>query len=168
MRRYVVVLLAAGVALVGLARFAPTGAQEPAAKAKTAEPEPTAGRIVPVVALKPGESKEMLLSTSCPLVSRGIGLHVRDPKDPTARPERDQAWTRDGVTVTFDPAPDTSPMAAAAGGVHLFLVKVTAAAEAKPGLLDLHVADSTCSGTCLTDFRVLVEGKGRTGRGAAK
>ncbi|MBO0698645.1 MAG: hypothetical protein J2P46_09640 [Zavarzinella sp.] len=167
MRGYLVALLAAGVAVIGFATFAPTGAQEPAAKAKAAEPEPTPGRIVPVVALKPGESKEMLLSTSCALTTRGYGLYVRDPKDAPARPERDKPWTRDGVTVTFDKTPDSSPMAAAAGGVHLFLVKVTAAADAKPGLLDLHVADSTCSGTCLTDFRVLVlaqEKSHRTGR----
>ncbi|HKB02810.1 MAG TPA: hypothetical protein VKD90_11355 [Gemmataceae bacterium] len=154
MRRYLVPLLA-GVALIGLATFAPTGAQEPAAKPKAAEPDPTAGRIVPVVAVKPGESKEMLLSTSCALATRGAGLHVRDPKA-SARPDRDKAWTRDGVTVTFDTTPDNSPMTAVAGGVHLFLVKVTAAADAKPGRIDLHVADSTCSGTCLTDFRVLV------------
>jgi hypothetical protein len=36
------------------------------------------------------------------------------------------------------------------------VVKVSAAQEAKPALVNLHIADETCSGTCDTGFRVLV------------
>ena len=37
-----------------------------------------------------------------------------------------------------------------------FQVTVTAASDAKPGLMEMHLVDSTCSGHCKTDFRVLV------------
>jgi hypothetical protein len=33
---------------------------------------------------------------------------------------------------------------------------VTASKDAKPGLIELHLNDATCSGHCSTDFRVLV------------
>jgi hypothetical protein len=41
-------------------------------------------------------------------------------------------------------------------GLNAFLVRVTAAADAREGLHELHIADETCGGTCATDFRVLV------------
>ena len=38
-------------------------------------------------------------------------------------------------------------------GINAFVVKVTAAENAKPGLLNLHLADTTCSGSCASDRR---------------
>ena len=155
-------LIAVGVAILG---FAPTGAEEP--KTKPAEPAGINPRIVPVLVIKPGETKEMMLSTSCALVTRGYGLHFRDLKDGKyVRQDEGKVWKQDGLTVEFDSTADQTyktgkdkVAAVAERGLQLFTVKVTAAADAKPGLIELHVADSTCAGTCETDFRILIVAK---------
>jgi hypothetical protein len=77
--------------------------------------------------------------------------------------EAGKVWKRDGVTVEVPDFVEATKVAAAplysplkAKGIDAFVVKVTAAKDAKPGLYDLHVADETCAGTCDTDFRVLI------------
>jgi hypothetical protein len=77
--------------------------------------------------------------------------------------EEQTVWKQDGVTVEV---PNFSEAVAAAGaasyaplknaGLWAFVVKVSAADEARPGVINLHIADETCSGTCDTDFRVLI------------
>lgn len=125
-------------------------------------------RIVPVVAVGPGEVKTMLLSTSCSLITRGRGLvlvGMRDGKRIANEADRPNTPVRDdgkvfkhrGVTVEF--VTDAKQLPPAANLVNYFLVRVTAAKDAEPGLLDLHVQDETCSGTCHTDLRVLVTSK---------
>jgi hypothetical protein len=44
-------------------------------------------------------------------------------------------------------------------GLSAFVVTVSAAKDAKPRQIEMHLADETCSGTCETDFRVLVVGQ---------
>ncbi len=41
-------------------------------------------------------------------------------------------------------------------GIQVFEVTVTASKDAKPGLMNMHLLDATCSGHCNTDFRVFV------------
>ena len=134
---------------------------------------PDKAKIVPVVMLKPGESRELLLSTWCTVgVTRGGGLSVREmaddhapgPKDATSKDGK--TWRRSGVTVAvpdFQAASTTaaSPEFAAlkAQGIDAFYVKIAADTDAKRGLYELHVADSTCSGFCSADIRVLVVGR---------
>jgi len=152
--------LALVIIVCAIAAFASfTGADE---LTPSAQPEPSKGRIVPVVVLKPGESRELHLSTSCALITRGRGLLVREMKSGVAQKES-TIWERDGVTVEV---PNFSEAVAAAGaashlplktaGLWAFVVKVSATDEARPGLINLHIADETCGGTCETDFRVLV------------
>src|SRR5262245_16789349 len=59
-------------------------------------------RIIPVLALKAGESKELLLSTWCSLnATRGVGLTLREMKNDHADNMKDEkAWQRDGISVT--------------------------------------------------------------------
>jgi hypothetical protein len=130
------------------------------------KPDPARDRrIVPVVAVGPGEVKTMLLSTSCSLITRGRGLvligmrggkRIPSEVDRPDTPVRDEGkvFKHRGVTVEF--ITDAKQLPPAANSVNYFLVRVTAAKDAEPGLLDLHVQDETCSGTCHTDMRVLV------------
>ncbi|MBX9627625.1 MAG: hypothetical protein K2X82_27740 [Gemmataceae bacterium] len=126
-------------------------------------PQPEAPRrIVPVVVLKPGEVKELTLCAPCPLLTRGGGLRVSGMGDPGEGKER-TVWTKGGLTVSVPKMGDAFTAAQAPAYKPLadkvlspFVVTVRASADARPGLTDLHVADETCSGTCETDFRVLV------------
>jgi hypothetical protein len=129
-------------------------------------------RIVPVVVLKPGETKELLLSTWCTVgITRGKGLSVRelraDGNDPFPDKNRKdpRVWTGDGVTVKvpdFDEATEFTRQAKfkplAKDHIEVFKVTVSAAKDAKPRAFEMHLADNTCAGTCTTDFRVLVVG----------
>jgi hypothetical protein len=72
-------------------------------------------------------------------------------------------WKKDGVTVSVPNMNEATQAAAAPAykplsdkGLSTFIVTVKAAKDAKPRLIDMHLADETCSGTCDTDFRVLV------------
>jgi hypothetical protein len=127
--------------------------------------EPARAKIVPVVLLKAGEQKELLLSMRCTAgATRSGGLDVRE----VGAAERNgfqssKAWNQNGVTVevpSFDEgrkqasSPRFAPLKKA--GIDAFSVKITAAKDAKPGAYNLHLADFTCNGTCETDFRVLV------------
>ena len=127
------------------------------------QPKPEAPRrIVPVVVLKPGEVKELTLCAPCPLLTRNSGLRVSGMGDPGEGKER-TVWTRGGLTVSvpkmgeaYDAARAPAYKPLADKGLSPLVVTVRAAPDARPGLTDLHVADDTCSGTCETDFRVLV------------
>jgi hypothetical protein len=141
------------------AAFRGSVAQEP--KAATPTPEPSR-RIVPVVALKPGETKELLMCASCRLFTRGGGLIIRSMSESNDKQER-TLWKKDGVAVEV-PSMGAAAQAADAPaykplsdkGLSAFVVTVSAAKDAKPRQIEMHLADETCSGTCDTDFRVLV------------
>lgn len=137
--------------------------QQPAAE--PAKAEPNRAKIVPVVQLKPGETKDLLLSTDCTVgVTRSGGLDIREIGSKGREAfQSSKVWKKDGVVVEV---PDFGEASKGASlplfaplkkrGLDAFLVKVTAAPDAKPALYDLHIADFTCNGTCDTDFRVLV------------
>jgi hypothetical protein len=155
--------LVIGCTIVVVTAFMCTGAQEPkVVPIPVSKEEPAKPRIVPVVALKPGETKELLMSTSCALDSRSGGLIVREMGDGEKKKDR-TLWKKDGITIEI---PRTGEYAESANasvyapikskGLNAFVVKVTASKEAKTGLIDMHLASETCNGTCATDFRVLV------------
>jgi hypothetical protein len=162
-------ILSIGVAAV-IVCFAliQSGAQQPAKEPAAAqEPNP---KIIPVVMLQPGETRELLMSTWCRLgVTRGGGLSVKLMAGGTYNGLEDhnerisKTWKLGGVTVKVPDFGEAERVAALPiyaplkeKGINAFVVKVTAAEDAKPGLLNLHLADSTCSGSCESDFRVLV------------
>jgi hypothetical protein len=151
-------LVVSVLAVIAFTGFDHSGAQPP--KTETPKGGPAKARIVPVVMLKPGETKELLLSTWCTVgITRSEGLLVRETTD---KATGGKVWKRDGVTVEVPGFEEATKAAAPVysalkkQGLDAFIVKVTAAKDAKPGLYDLHVADFTCSGACDTDFRVLV------------
>jgi hypothetical protein len=128
-------------------------------------------RILPVVMLKPGETKELLMTVACRVGStRGGGLWVRAMEDSSYSAEKGEAeerapktLKRGGLTITVPDFSEAEKNAAlpvyaplAKKGLNAFVVKITASKDTKPGLLNLHLADTTCSGGCATDFRVLV------------
>ena len=126
-------------------------------------------RISSVVILKPGQSQQMLLSTWCTVgFTRSSGLEVGEIREgrfvtQIDKVNRGQIWKRNGVTVTV-PGPQEAEKVASAPeyasfkkqGLDVFVVNVSAAKDAQPGLTELHIQDSTCNGTCQTDLRVLV------------
>jgi hypothetical protein len=161
--RYNWSLLAVFACLVAVvAAFTQTEAQEPKTTLDpTPKEEPQKGRIVPVVSLKPGETKELLMSAPCALLTRGGGLLVREMGESMSN-ER-TVWRKSGVTVELPNMGEAAKVASTpiyaplrSKGLSPFVVKVSASKDARTGLIDLHIADETCSGTCSTDFRVLV------------
>jgi len=124
--------------------------------------------MIPLIALQPGESTELLMTTWCTLdYTRGGGLGLAEMIDgkPNANlfGGRNKTYERDGVKIVvpdFEQAIKAAnqPQYAALGkqGLGVFSVKVTADKQAKPGLFEMHLVDSTCSGNCSTDFRVLI------------
>jgi hypothetical protein len=156
------------VAFIGCVALLKSDAQE--AKKETPVAEGPSPKILPVVMVRPGESKELLMSTWCRVgVTRGGGLSVKmmrggsfdglvDKNDRLSK-----VWKLAGITVevpNFGEAERVAGLPVHASlkerGINAFVVKVTAAEDVKPGLLNLHLADTTCSGSCETDFRVLV------------
>jgi hypothetical protein len=130
---------------------------------------PGRDRISVVLMLKPGETKQVMLSTWCTVgITRGSGLEVGELKEGhfvthIDKSNRGQIWKQDGLKVVVPSADEAtktaeSPEFAAfkKQGLDVFFVQVSAAGDAKPGLVELHIQDSTCSGTCRTDLRVLV------------
>ena len=87
--------------------------------------------------------------------------------DGTAQPNAEhRTFARDGLTVRvpgYEEATKTADMPTyrflREKGVAVFAVEVTAAVDAKPGAYEMHVNDSTCSGDCHADFRVVVIGE---------
>jgi hypothetical protein len=131
---------------------------------KTEKPEPVQEkdyRILPLVVIKAGETKEQVMTVSCHLgPTRGGGLFVKLMGDSE---KNTKIWKRDGVTVEvpgFEEATKGTNAASYAPlkekGLNAFTIKVTTNPDAKPGLLNFHLADETCSGSCSSDFRVLV------------
>jgi hypothetical protein len=136
------------------------------------QPVPEAGhdeaaktRIVPVVMLKPGEQKELFMSTTCTVsVTRGGGLDIQEiggMGHPVIR--KHKIWEEDGLIVKVPDFAEASKEAAAPQykalgerGLSLFRVKIEATKDIKPALHEFHLADITCNGTCQTDFRVLI------------
>jgi hypothetical protein len=118
-------------------------------------------RILPLIVVKAGETKEQVMTVSCHLgPTRGGGLFVKLMGDAE---KMTKTWKKDGVTVEvpdFDEAVKGSNPAIYGPlkekNLNVFSVKVTTTSDAKPGLLDFHLADETCSGNCSSDFRVLV------------
>jgi hypothetical protein len=152
-------LMVIGCFVIAAAAFTRLGAQEPKVVPKE---EPPKGRIVPVVAIKPGEAKELLMSSPCALFSRSGGLIVREMGESGKKEER-TVWKKDGLTVELQSVSEGAEISNAPAytplrtkGLSTFIVKVSASKEAKTGLIDFHLASETCSGTCSSDFRVLV------------
>jgi hypothetical protein len=125
----------------------PTAADVPA--------EPLRDRIVPVLTLRPGETKEVELSSSCARITRGRGLLLREMG--AGLEKANKTWSKDGVSASFvEGAAAAQPAALEKKGLKSFAVRVAAAKECKPCLIELHVADETCSGICSTDLRVVI------------
>lgn len=121
-------------------------------------------KIVPLVVLKAGGTEHLILSTWCTVgTTRGGGLLVAEMSEGKLQAPLGKACSRDGITVTV---PETDTAMEYAGrpefvplknaGLEPFVVTVTASSDAKPGLMEFHLVDSTCSGMCETDLRVLV------------
>jgi hypothetical protein len=128
------------------------------------EPE-TPKKIVPVIVLKPGETKEQVMCAPCTLLTRGGGLIIRAMGESSEKAEKHErtVWKREGVKVEVPNMGDATTASRAPAykplldkGLSAFVVTVTASKDAKPGMIEMHLADETCSGTCATDFRVLV------------
>ena len=125
--------------------------------------------IVPLVTLKPGETKELLLSTWCTVgPTRGGGFSVAEMRN--GRPIFENStlkgnglFSKRGVTITV---PDFDAGTKFAGSaefaplkkrsIDAFKVTIAASRDAQPGILEMHLVDATCAGYCKTDFRVLV------------
>jgi hypothetical protein len=146
-------------ALVAFMALGPSNAQQAKQADNAQGPNP---RIVPVVMLKAGEKKELLLATWCRVgATRGGGLMIRAMDQ--GFQERSKLWKRDGLTVEVPDFGQAEKVAAEPvyaplrkKGLNAFIVKLSATKDARAGLVDLHVADSTCSGACDTDIRVIV------------
>lgn len=158
------------ISVAALITLQPASAQSPAAPAWIEQRDAElAKRIVPIVVLEPGETKKLLMSTRCTVGgTRGGGFTLAEVRDgevlggPTSGPEG-ASYQRDGVEVKLPNWTDaeefaSSPALQAARERGLAVVEVTVSASrtARPGMLDMHLADKTCSGDCTTDFRVLV------------
>ncbi len=142
----------AAIALTGLSAVSMrTPADEPAI-------EKSLDKIVPVVMLKPGETKELLLSSSCARITRGQGLLLAGMGDhqPGRWQWQDRKWTKDGVTASFVDVADPELEVFKKKGLKMFTVRITASKDAKPAFSELHVTDNTCAGNCDVDFRLVV------------
>jgi hypothetical protein len=140
-------VVATGLSLAAAGRLVLTAAEEPQEKSKD--------HIVPTVRLKPDETKDVELSSSCARVSRRRGLLLREMGEKVDAGEK--TWARDGVSVSFVDGKDAAePDVLKKKGLKSFTVRVVASRESKPCLFELHVADETCSRTCDVDLRVVV------------
>src|SRR5262245_49057104 len=113
MRSTCCAFLLAVAAVIPLVGFDRACGHQP--KAESAKTEPARAKIVPVVVLKPGEQKELLLSTACTVgATRSGGLDVREIGG-EQRPGLTSAkvWKRNGVVVEV-PDFDTGEKQAAA------------------------------------------------------
>lgn len=163
MRIFGSAFLLAVAAVIVLVGFDRAGGQQ--SKVESPETEPARERIVPVVLLKPGERKDLLLSTKCTVgATRSGGFDVREIEGDAAHAALSaKVWKQNGVMVEV-PDFETGLKQSALpqyellkkAGVNVFSVSVAASEDAQPGAYNLHLADFTCNGTCATDFRVLV------------
>lgn len=137
----------------------PTPVQQTESKAKQLV-------IIPLVIIKAGETKELILSTQCTVgMTRGGGFDLTEMRDekPSVFGRPVKSYSRDGVTITvpdfaqgreFADSPEFAALKKL--DINVFKVTVSASQDAKPGLLEMHLVDKTCSGHCKTDFRVFV------------
>ncbi|MFO0979748.1 MAG: hypothetical protein U0996_25340 [Planctomycetaceae bacterium] len=161
-------IAALAVSTSGLFLYAATGAQEPAQSATKAKASHEKS-IAPLVALKPGESKELLLTTPCTVgLTRGGGFSLAEMvegkpsfKNPTLKGNR--LFSKDGLKISVADYPEAIAYAGKTeyaplrdDGLNVFTVTVTAEDNAQPGVTEMHLLDATCNGHCTTDFRVLV------------
>jgi hypothetical protein len=159
--------IASLLSLVVISVFAISPAQEVA----TPNPNETESDgkkllIVPLVAVKPGETKELILSTWCTVgVTRGGGFGLTEMRDgkPVGGGHDVKSYREGGLTISVPSFKEgvtfaSEPEFALLTERHIAPFKVTVAAsrDAKPGLFEMHLVDSTCAGQCKTDFRVLV------------
>lgn len=161
------VVLFLGVASA-LAVLATSNVPAQEAETEASDPKDDAQRlvIVPLVTIQPGQTRTLLLTTKCTVgVTRGGGFGLSEMRDgkPFGGGYDVKKYHQRGVTITvpdFNEGPKfaSSPEFAALHklGVNAFQVTISAADDAQPGLLEIHLVDSTCSGHCKTDFRVLV------------
>jgi hypothetical protein len=139
------------------------------AEDKTVSPQGTPLKIVPLVALKPGETKELLLTTHCTVgITRSDGFQLAEMRDGSPVVDKTPGYAgatyaRDGVTIKLPGWAAATKFASSAPfedlskkGIQAFVVTVSATNDAKPGLFEMHLVDATCSGHCNTDFRVFV------------
>lgn len=154
------------VLLVGVPFYGLSIAQGPgAATTGNESAEAKKLKIVPLVTVKPGEKKELLLSTWCTVgITRGGGFHLTEMRDGKAvGSERKKIYRRDGVVIAVPNFDEAKKFANSSEyeplkqhNIAAFKVTITAESDAKPGLMEMHLVDATCSGHCKTDFRVIV------------
>jgi hypothetical protein len=119
--------------------------------------EPLRDTIVPLVVLPAGETRDVLLSSSCARITRGRGLMIRAMGED--RYDAKKTWSRDGLTVSYVSPEEQradEPAALSEAGYKAFVVRLSAADDATAGMLDLHLTDETCSGQCAANLRVVV------------
>ncbi len=160
------ILLTALFVITAVAVASVTSSQEAATAPVSQSSGISKSVIVPLVTIKPGEEKELMLSTWCRVgATRGGGFGVTEIRDgnPVTIDNHIKSYSRDGITITvptFDEGVKLADLpeygALRAQGIQPFKVKIVTSANAKPGVLEMHLADYTCSGDCDTDFRVLV------------
>ncbi len=145
-------------------------AQEPNPTPAPADAKPAKPlKIVPIVALKPGETKKLLLSTHCTVGATRAGgfslaeMRNGEPLEGQTEGYEGASYTRDGVLIRipdwdaaekFANSPPYESLRKA--GIAVFEVTVSVSNNSTPALLEMHLVDATCSGYCTTDFRVLV------------
>lgn len=125
--------------------------------------------IVPLVTLKPGETKELLFSMSCTVgLTRGGGFSLAEMRNGKPNFEKstlqgNRSFSKQGVTISVASIEQGIKFANSAEfsalkkrNIEAFTVTVAASGDAQPGVLEMHLLDATCSGYCKTDFRVLV------------
>ncbi|MFT3883375.1 MAG: hypothetical protein QM703_27450 [Gemmatales bacterium] len=164
MRRIIVTALLLSLVVVWCLES--SAGQEAAKTAAETQAEAAKLAIIPLVTLQPGQTRELMLSTWCTVgLTRSSGFALTEMRDgkPVVSTEAGKSYNRDGVTMTV-PHPDKatafadSAIFAPLKKRHLeaFVVTISASADAKPGLIEMHLVDSTCSGHCHSHFRVLV------------
>lgn len=127
------------------------------------------GVIVPLVTLKPGETKELLFSTWCTVgATRAGGFSLAEMSNGTPTFENstlkgNRLFSKRGVTITVPGFAASTKFAGSAEfaplkklNIDAFKVTLAASPDAQPGILEMHLVDATCGGYCKTDFRVLV------------
>ena len=126
-------------------------------------------KIVPLVTLKPGETKELVFSTWCTVgATRGGGLSLAEmiggkPQFLQSTLQGNRSYNKGGVTISVPDFDEGEKFARSStfallrrNNIDAFIVTIAAASTAKTGLLEMHLLDATCAGHCKTDFRVLV------------
>ncbi len=121
--------------------------------------------IIPMIVIQPGETQQLHLSSACARYTRGSGPSVHQLGD--FEHNAIESCTVGGVTASFaqphtvDDYADLVAMSAKS-----CTLTVTASESAEPGVIDLHLTDSTCSGSCHINVRVLVVAESSTAPGS--